>query len=210
MTVPKLPHALESRPFVGILRGCPPLHAQAIAGAAIAGGITVIEVTLDSERPFEQIAAIRAAYPEAEVGVGTVRAGEHVGPAVEAGASFIVSPIVDSGVITAAVEHGVAVIPGAATPTEIDHALRLGATAVKVFPIDQLGGPGYIRAVRSPLGDPPLIPTGGVDAGSISDYLAAGALAVGVGGTLFPQAAIEDGDSDAVARLAKEIVETLP
>jgi len=210
MNVPNLPQALETRPVIGILRGCPLSYAQAVAGAAIASGITVIEVTLDSERPFEQIAAIRAAYPEAHVGVGTVRAAEQVGRSVEAGASFIVSPIVDSGVITAAVEHGVAAIPGAATPTEIDHALRLGATAVKVFPIDQLGGPGYIRAIRSPLGDPPLIPTGGVDAGSISDYLRAGAIAVGVGGTLFPRAAIAEGNGDTVARLAREIVETLP
>ena len=209
MIVPKLPDALESRPVVGILRGCPFPYAEAMAGAAIAGGITVIEVTLDSERPLEQIAAIRVAYPEADVGVGTVRAGEHVGPAVKAGASFVVSPIVDSGVITAAVEYGVAAIPGAATPTEIDHALRLGATAVKVFPIDQLGGPGYLRAIRSPLGDPPLIPTGGVNAALISDYMRAGAIAVGVGGTLFPRAAVDDGDSEAVARLAKEIVEML-
>ena len=210
MNVPNLPQALETRPVIGILRGCPLSHARAIAGAAIAGGLTVIEVTLDSERPFEQIAAIRAAYPEADVGVGTVRAAEQVGPSVEAGATFIVSPIVDSGVITTAVEHGVAAIPGAATPTEIDHALRLGATAVKVFPIDQLGGPGYIRAIRSPLGDPPLIPTGGVDAGSISEYLRAGAIAVGLGGTLFPRAAIAEGDGDTVARLASEIVEALP
>jgi len=180
-----------------------------MAGAAIAGGITVIEVTLDSERPFEQIAAIRGAYPEADVGVGTVRAGEHVGPAVEAGASFVVSPIVDSSVITAAIEHGVVAIPGAATPTEIDHALHLGATAVKVFPIDQLGGPEYLRAIRSPLGNPPLIPTGGVNAASISDYLSAGAIAVGIGGTLFPRAALEGGDGEAVVRLAKEIVEML-
>jgi len=210
MNVPNLTQALRTRPVIGILRGCPLSHAQAMAGAAIASGITVLEVTLDSERPLEQIAAIRVAHPEADVGVGTVRAAEQIGPAVEAGAGFVVSPIVDSSVITAAVELGVAAIPGAATPTEIDLALRLGATAVKVFPIDQLGGPGYLRAIRSPLGDPPLIPTGGVDPGSISDYLRSGAIAVGLGGALFPRAAIAEGNGDVVARLAKEIVETLP
>ena len=85
-------------------------------------------------------------------------------------------------------------------------AFRSGATAVKVFPIEQLGGPGYIRAIRSPLGSPQLIPTGGVEAGSIAEYLAAGAVAVGVGGTLFPRTALAEGDAVTVERLAKEIV----
>lgn len=206
MNRPILPAALDRNPVIAILRGCPLRHAVAVADAAIGAGLTVIEVTLDSERALDQIALISSAHPDAEVGVGTVRRVDEVAPAVDAGARFVVSPIVDADLIRSAAELGVASIPGAATPTEIDHAFRSGATAVKVFPIEQLGGPGYIRAIRSPLGSPQLIPTGGVEAGSIAEYLAAGAVAVGVGGTLFPRTALAEGDAVTVERLAKEIV----
>lgn len=209
MNNPSLPAGLEHQPVIAILRGCPFRYAEAIAGAAIGAGLTVIEVTLDSERPLDQIAAISAAFPGVEVGAGSVRRAEEVAPAVEAGARFIVSPIVDQDTIRAAVELGVASIPGAATPSEIEEARRHGATAVKVFPVEQLGGPGYIRAILSPLGSPPLIPTGGVSVESVPEYLAAGAIAVGVGGALFPKATLEKGDTNAVERLAKEVIGVL-
>jgi 2-dehydro-3-deoxyphosphogluconate aldolase/(4S)-4-hydroxy-2-oxoglutarate aldolase len=103
----------------------------------------------------------------------------------------------------------VAVFPGAATPTEIERAIRLGATAVKVFPIEQLGGPAYVRAILSPLGSPPLIPTGGVGVEDIPRYLEAGAVAVGLGGALFPRSALDSGDTATVARLAAGVIEVL-
>lgn len=204
-----LPTGLERVPVIGILRGCPFRYAEAVAGAAIGAGLTVIEVTLDSERPLDQIATIRDAFPDVEVGAGSVRRAEDVAAAVGAGASFIVSPIVDEEAIRAAREFGVAALPGAATPTEIDQARRHGATAVKVFPIEQLGGPAYIQAILSPLGSPPLIPTGGVTVDSIPLYLRAGAVAVGLGGTLFPKPALESGDTSTVARLAMEVIGVL-
>jgi 2-dehydro-3-deoxyphosphogluconate aldolase/(4S)-4-hydroxy-2-oxoglutarate aldolase len=180
-----------------------------MAGAVIGAGLTVLEVTLDSERPLEQISAIRDAFPNAQVGAGTVRRGDEVAGTVESGASFIVSPIVDPDVIHAAADLGVAVFPGAATPTEIERAIRLGATAVKVFPIEQLGGPAYVRAILSPLGSPPLIPTGGVGVEDIPRYLEAGAVAVGLGGALFPRSALDSGDTATVARLAAGVIEVL-
>lgn len=206
----RLPPELEQTPVIGILRGCPFRHAEAIAGAAIGRGLTVIEVTLDSEQPLDQIAAIKSAFPDVVVGVGSVRHASDVTDAVGAGAAFIVSPIVDPDTITAAADHGVPSLPGAATPTEIDQALRHGATAVKVFPVDQLGGPDYVRAILSPLGLPPLIPTGGVTAGSIRDFIDAGAIAVGLGGTLFPKSALSTGDVATVERLAGEVIGALP
>ncbi len=204
-----LPMELEQTPVIGILRGCPFRHVEAVTAAAVDVGLTVIEVTLDSERPLDQIAAIKSAFPDVVVGVGSVRAASEVGGAVAAGAAFIVSPIVDPDTISAATDHGVPSLPGAATPTEIDRALRHGATAVKVFPIEQLGGPGYLRAILSPLGSPPLIPTGGVTAESIPDFIAAGAIAVGVGGTLFPLSALRTGDVATVKRLAGEVIGAL-
>lgn len=209
MNKPSLPAGLDHRPLIAILRGCPFRHAEEMAGAAIGAGLQVIEITLDSERPLDQIAAISAAYPEVEVGAGTVRRGEDVAAAVSAGARFIVSPIVDRGIIEAAAELGIASLPGAATPSEIEAALRHGATAVKVFPVEQLGGPDYIKAVLSPLGNPPLIPTGGVSVESIPQYLGAGAIAVGLGGALFPTAALKSADAATVARLAKQAIEVL-
>jgi 2-dehydro-3-deoxyphosphogluconate aldolase / (4S)-4-hydroxy-2-oxoglutarate aldolase len=206
---PNLPAGLEQIPAIGILRGCPFRHAEAMAGAVIGEGLNVLEVTLDSERPLDQIAAITAAFPDAHVGAGTVRRAHEVAGAVDAGARFIVCPIVDVEVINTASNLDVAVFPGAATPTEIDRALREGATAVKVFPIEQLGGTAYLRAISSPLGMPPLIPTGGVTVESILQYIAAGAVAVGLGGTLFPKTALEIGDTPAVARLAREVIEVL-
>lgn len=207
--IPTLPGGLTQNPVIGILRGCPFRYVEAMAGAAIGAGLTVVEVTLDSERPLEQIAIIGAAFPDVEVGVGSVRRAEEVQEAFEAGARFIVSPILDGDIIRTATDLGVPSIPGAATPTEIEQATRYGAAAVKVFPIDQLGGPGYIRAIISPLGSPPLIPTGGVTVGSIPEYLRAGAIAVGVGGTMFPVRALESGDTSAVEALAKEVIGAL-
>jgi 2-dehydro-3-deoxyphosphogluconate aldolase/(4S)-4-hydroxy-2-oxoglutarate aldolase len=194
---------------VAILRGCPPAHLEAIAGAAIGAGLTVIEVTLDSESPLEQVARLRKKFPQANVGVGSVRRIDQVAKAVAAGASFVVTPVVASAVMAAALEEEVACIAGAATPTEIDLATRLGATAVKVFPADLLGGPAYIRAVMSPLGSPALIPTGGVSPADVAEYLRAGAVAVGLGGSLFPRSALETGDAGTVARLAEEVMESL-
>lgn len=205
----RLPAGLETTPLIGILRRCPFPNAVAMASAAIGVGLKVLEVTLDSERPLEQIAAIKSEFPEADIGVGSVRRAEEVRAAVEAGAGFIVSPIVDIDTIKAAIDLGVPSIPGAATPTEIERALRHGATAVKVFPIEQLGGLGYLRAIFSPLGAPPLIPTGGVTVASIPEYLRSGAVAVGVGGTLFPQATLDGGDADTVERVAKDLIEAI-
>ena len=209
MSPPSLPPDLTKTPVVAILRGCPPAHAEVMAGAVIAAGLTVIEVTLDSESPLEQVANIRQAFPQAKVGVGSVRRAYQVAPAVAAGASFVVTPVVASEVLAAALEAEVACIPGAATPTEIDLATRLGATAVKVFPADLLGGAAYVRAVMSPLGSPALIPTGGVTPATVVAYLRAGAVAVGLGESLFPRSALEAGDADTVARLAKEVIGSL-
>jgi 2-dehydro-3-deoxyphosphogluconate aldolase/(4S)-4-hydroxy-2-oxoglutarate aldolase len=105
------------------------------------------------------------------------------------------------------VEHAVPVFPGAATPTEIHRARTLGATAVKVFPAAQLGGPDYIRAIGSPLGWPAMVPTGGVEARDVRAYLDAGAVAVGAGGALFPSAALTSGDVAEIARRAAIWVE---
>lgn len=206
---PQLPRGLVERRVVAILRGCPFPNAVAMAGAAIEAGLGVLEVTLDSERALDQLAAISSAYPTAEMGVGSVLRADQVQPAIEAGARFVVSPVVDVATIDACRDQGIAVIPGAATPTEINRALEAGATAVKIFPIEHLGGPNYLRSILSPLGRPPLIPTGGVDSDNLGQYLDSGAIAVGIGGGVFPVSALRQRDVTVVSQLSRAIVEAI-
>ena len=202
--------ALSRVPVVGILRGAPPEHAVAVASAAAAAGVTVLEVTLDSPSPAESIKRLVARLTGTIVGAGTVRTVADVHLAAGAGAGFIVTPMLSLPVVEAAVETGLPCIPGAATTSEIWAALEAGATAVKVFPAHELGGPSYVRAIGGPLGNPPLVPTGGIGAADAPAYLAAGALAVGIGGSVFPGDALARGDAARVASLASELVRSLP
>lgn len=174
--------------------------ADAVAAAA-AQGLTLVEVTLDSEDALGQIGQIAERVPEITVGVGSVLEAEQVDRAADAGARFVVAPIIDEATIERCLELSLAVFPGAMTPTEIARALRLGATAVKVFPVSLIGGPAYIQAVMSPLGNPSLIPTGGVTPDTAPLYLSAGAVAVGAGSDLFsPQVLAQQGLSGIAER----------
>jgi 2-dehydro-3-deoxyphosphogluconate aldolase / (4S)-4-hydroxy-2-oxoglutarate aldolase len=193
---------LASVPIIGILRGCPAAHAASVAAGAQAAGLKVIEVTLDSPGALHQIRSIVALDLDLVVGVGTVTRVDQVTDAVAAGARFVVSPVVSPSVVERCVAVGLPCVPGAATPTEIALALELGATAVKVFPAADLGGPGFIAAVSGPLGNPPLIPTGGVDLDNAPRYLAAGAMAVGAGSAMFDSDALGRGD---VERIGEEV-----
>jgi 2-dehydro-3-deoxyphosphogluconate aldolase/(4S)-4-hydroxy-2-oxoglutarate aldolase len=136
--------------------------------------------------------------------MGTVLTAEEVDRAVDAGAQFVVSPSVVPEVIEAAARHGIASYPGAFTPTEIHTAWTAGASAVKLFPGGALG-PSYLKAVRAPLPDIPLIPTGGVDVSTVGDWLDAGAVAVGLGGPLIGDALRPGGDLDALAERARAV-----
>jgi 2-dehydro-3-deoxyphosphogluconate aldolase / (4S)-4-hydroxy-2-oxoglutarate aldolase len=148
-------------------------------------GVTCIEFTLSSEGAVDALRAFAAQLPRGvAIGAGTVLDAESASAAVDAGATYLISPALCRDVIERGADLGVPVIPGALTPTEILDAWRAGASAVKVFPVAEAGGPAYIRAVLAPLPDVPLIPTGGVEIDDASDYLAAGAFAVGLGGSL--------------------------
>lgn len=157
--------------------------ADGILEALLGGGVTQVEITLPTPHA-EQAIARWAERREAVVGAGTVRTVTDVHRAADAGAQFLVTPTVSVPVLHAARERDVPVICGAATPTEIELAWTSGAAAVKVFPAAALGGPQYIRAVREPLDDVPLVATGGVGVAETAAYAAAGCLGVGVGGRL--------------------------
>jgi 2-dehydro-3-deoxyphosphogluconate aldolase/(4S)-4-hydroxy-2-oxoglutarate aldolase len=172
-------------PLIGIVRRFPASQVADAVAAAADQGLTLVEVTLDSEDALGQIGQIAARVPEITVGVGSVVDVEQVDRAADAGARFVVAPIIDEATIERCLELSLPVFPGAMTPTEIARALRLGATAVKVFPVSFIGGPAYIQAIMSTLGNPRLVPTGGVTTDTAPFYLSAGAVAVGAGSDLF-------------------------
>jgi 2-dehydro-3-deoxyphosphogluconate aldolase / (4S)-4-hydroxy-2-oxoglutarate aldolase len=200
---------LAAVPVIGILRRCPPDRVEAVAGAAVEAGFAALEVTFDSEDPGGQITLLRKAFPAIAVGAGTVLDRATLEEAAGRGAAFVVTPVVDEELIAACGELGLPSLPGAATATEVWRAHRAGAAAVKVFPAEQLGGPAYLRALRAPLGGIELVPTGGVDAADARAYLDAGAVALGVGSSVFDPAAMRDGDAAAIGRAAAAFVEAL-
>lgn len=151
-----------------------------LARAAVAGGLRVLELTLTTPGALDAMRAL-AHDEHALVGGGTVLEVAHVEAVAAAGGRFVFSPVHDPAVLEAARARGLLAVPGAATPTEILAAHHAGARIVKVFPAGALGGPGYLRALRGPLPHVSLLPTSGPTADTLAEYLAAGAVAVGIG-----------------------------
>ena len=170
---------------MGILRGFDAGEVRQLVRAAHTGGLRTVEVAMNSEDAEDLIRALRDEFGESmNVGAGTVRTLQQLEQAFEAGAEFIVTPVVNPEIITTCNEHEVVVVPGAFTPTEIEAAWVMGADLVKLFPASRFG-PSYVREILAPLDDVKLIPTGGVDAANIGEFLQAGAVGAGVGSTLF-------------------------
>ena len=154
--------------------------------AAIRGGLRVLEVTLTTPGALQVIETL-ARDESAIVGGGTVLTPAEARDVASAGGRFAFSPVFDPEVVDEAHRLGLLAVPGAATPTEVLAAHRHGARLVKVFPSGALGGPAFLRALRGPLPDIPLVPTSGPTADNLGEYFAAGATAVGVGAEVFPE-----------------------
>lgn len=185
---------LRSLPIIGILRGFTAIQMEQIVQATIRGGLQNLEITMNSPDAPQQIrAAIGISQGRLNVGAGTVLNLELLNQALEAGASFIVTPSIDAEVISACVERGVPIFPGAFTPTEVVRAWELGANMVKIFPAEVVG-PGYIRALKAPLPQIKLLPTGGVDLKTLPEFRKAGADGFGIGSPLFNRGRVEAGD----------------
>lgn len=178
-----------------------------MAKAVAAGGMRLIEITWNSDRPAELIAQLRQELPTCWIGAGTLLEVDSLQKAIAAGAQFLFSPHVNADLIHRATEHAIPIIPGALSPTEIVTAWQTGAASVKVFPVQAVGGATYIHCLQGPLGHIPLIPTGGVTLENAQPLLAAGAIAVGLSGQLFPKAAIATGDWQTVTQRAQTLME---
>ena len=197
---------IKAERAVAVIRTDSPERALRAADAAIAGGFRAIEITFSFA---EATAAIQNLVENNErdllIGAGTILTPEQVQETVAAGARFLVSPCVLPEVIDAAHELDVAIIPGAFTPTEIYTAYSLGADIVKIFPAVKFG-PDYLKAVRGPLPQIPIMPTSGVDTSNVGEWFRAGAVAVGAVGSVFDPELIRNGDWEAITKRAGEFI----
>jgi 2-dehydro-3-deoxyphosphogluconate aldolase/(4S)-4-hydroxy-2-oxoglutarate aldolase len=177
-----------------------------VAEALVAGGIEVMEVTFTVPNALEVLSAVRRKLGDRILlGAGTVLDTETCRAALLAGAEFIVTPTVNTKVIEMCRRYDKVIMPGGFTPTEILTAWEAGADAVKVFPAE-LGGPAHLRAVKGPFPQIRLLPTGGVNLETLSDFVKAGACAVGLGSALVEKSAIEQRNFARITDLAKQYV----
>ena len=207
MKVPFSSELFQRLPLVGILRGLQSDQLRPVVEAARAGGLLNLEITMNTPGAAAQILAARQMAGDAlNIGAGTVTNLVLLEEAIEAGASFIVTPTLELPVLERCVQLRIPVFPGALSPTEIVQAWRKGATMVKVFPADAVG-PAYIRSLKGPLPNVRLMPTGGVDLDTLKAYSKAGADAFGVGGPLFRADRIAAGDWEWLRRQCRAFVD---
>lgn len=181
-------------PVVGILRGFSADETSQALGAAVRGGLTTAEITMDTPGATDRIREAVAAHGHVmNVGAGTVTSVERLELALSAGAMFVVTPTLVTGVIERCVARGIPVFPGALSPTEIFRAWEMGATLVKVFPAEGKGL-GFIEDLKGALPQVGLMPTGGVSVATLGELARAGASGFGVGGPLFQKERVTAGD----------------
>ncbi len=193
--------------IIPIIRASSADVVMPIAEALLQAGVTVAEITMTVPHAIDAIGAVAKRFPDKVlIGAGTVTDAETARRAVDAGAEFIVSPCLVPEVIEATQRADVAVLPGALTPGEVFAAFRHGADMVKVFPAQSVGGAAYLRALRGPFPDIPLVPTGGVTLENLAEMFQAGAAAVGVGTELISQDALARRDYAAIGALAKQFL----
>jgi 2-dehydro-3-deoxyphosphogluconate aldolase / (4S)-4-hydroxy-2-oxoglutarate aldolase len=183
---------VRSQQIIAVIRARNWRIGRKMAQAVTDGGIRLVEITANGDRPWALIAQLKAELPHCSIGVGTVLSLADVRESIACGAEYIFTPHVDRDIIFASIKAGIPIVAGALTPTEIITAWNFGATAIKIFPIQSVGGVSYLKLLQGPLGHIPLIPTGGINVDNAHAFLAAGAVAVGLAGDLFP--------SDEIAR----------
>ncbi|SFS89632.1 bifunctional 4-hydroxy-2-oxoglutarate aldolase/2-dehydro-3-deoxy-phosphogluconate aldolase [Halostagnicola kamekurae] len=195
---------------IAVLRGIDADQIVPVARAIHDAGVNGIEVTADGDRAREKIAAVdeELSDTDAVVGAGTVLDAPTAQSVIDAGAKFVLAPDVNPDVITTCNRHGVVSVPGVMTPTEAVTAVEAGADILKMFPATTVG-PGHISALQGPLGNLPIVPTGGVSTDNVAEFFDAGALAVGAGSAIVDYDAIEAGDMEQVQETAAEFVDAV-
>ena len=198
---------LQKNKIIAVIRSEQKDLSLQMAKAVAEGGVNLIEITWNSDRASETISQLRNELPSCAIGAGTLLNIEQQRKAIASGAQFLFTPHTDIEMIEQAGD--IPIIPGALSPTEIVTAWNAGASCVKVFPVQAVGGASYIKSLQAPLGHIPLIPTGGVTVENAKGFLVAGAIAIGLSSELFPQQLVDAGDWDAIANRCKTLLQQL-
>jgi len=192
---------------VPVVRATSAREARMAADAVCQGGITIAEITMTVPGAVEVIRELTKSHAsDVLVGAGTVLNVEAAKQCLDAGAEFLVSPGLNLEVIQLAAKEGKLMMAGALTPTEVIMAWEAGSDLVKVFPCGQVGGARYIKALKGPLPQVPLVPTGGVNLNTAAEFVEAGAAALGVGGELVPAGALSAGKPEIIIENARKFL----
>src|SRR6202789_1520418 len=195
---------LERVGLIPVLRARNAGQAHAVVQAMLAGGVTVVEVTMTVPGAVELLRELKREYgAQLLLGSGTVTTADQAESTIEAGAEFVVSPSFHPDVVAVTRAHKKLSIPGALTPTEVITAWNAGADYVKVFPCSAMGGASYLKSLLAPFPELKIIPTGGVTLQTAEGFIKAGARALGVGGDLVNLAAIDQGQPEVITAAAK-------
>jgi len=193
--------------IIAVIRNLPKEKAIDLADALISSGIRTLEVTVENKDAYEIIELLSKKYSkEIVIGAGTVLDSSSAQLAISKGADFILSPNFNPEVVKTVLRYGKVVVPGVMTPTEMMNAMECGADMVKIFPASVLGIQ-FIKDVKGPFPQIPIIPTGGIDLTNIGSFIEAGVEAVGVGGSLLNKQAIKDSNFDLIKETASKFVE---
>jgi len=195
---------LRQAPVVPLVQSNEPTEAIAISQALLDGGLKVLEVVLRTDAAFDCLDAVAHYFPNVAVGAGTVLSAEQARKAIDCGAKFIVSPGLDEDSVGVAQNNRMPIFPGIATATELQLAWNLGLRTVKFFPAGLAGGPKMIKALSSAFRDMSFMPTGGVNAMTLPDYLAVPAVIACGGSWLTPKDAIAAGNYDEITKIARQ------
>jgi 2-dehydro-3-deoxyphosphogluconate aldolase/(4S)-4-hydroxy-2-oxoglutarate aldolase len=195
--------------LLAVIRGPSPELTIKMVEALVAGGVLGIEITYSTPNAEEVVSSLVGKFGSSIVlGMGTLTKPEQASQARQAGASFLVSPICEPGLVKSMVASGILTMAGALTPTEVFQAYTLGADVIKIFP-GSLGGPAYIKALKGPFPYIPMMPTGGVNVGNMSEWFKTGVVAVGAGSELCPPQLAKDGKFDEIIKRAAEFMQVV-
>jgi 2-dehydro-3-deoxyphosphogluconate aldolase/(4S)-4-hydroxy-2-oxoglutarate aldolase len=193
---------IEEIGIVPVIRAASPEEARFAAEAVWQGGIPIVEITMTVPGALHVISDLVKTMPKLLVGAGTVVNQDLALECFDAGAQFLVTPGFSPQTVAAAHRLDLLILAGALTPTEVMNAWDAGVDLVKIFPCGNMGGPSYIKALKGPLPEVPLVPTGGVNLETAADYIRAGAAALGVGGELILKHAFQQGKPELISDLA--------
>ena len=201
---------LERGVLVPVVRAPSAELAILAVEAILEGGISTFEITLTVPGAVKVIETLSKRFGDrALIGAGTVLTADEARACIDAGARFVVSPGFDLPTLELVLRRELPMMPGALTPTEVITAWKAGADMVKIFPCSAMGGAKYLKALKGPLPQVKMLPTGGVNAGTAAEYLAAGATALGIGSELVDAAALAAGKTDVITARAKELVQAV-